>query len=437
MWRNWAGEVTSEPAESLRPGGVTEVAEAIVRAAAAGREVRVAGSGHSFTPLVPTDGTLLSLARMDRVLEADPSSGLVRVEAGITIRALNARLAELGLAMANLGDIDVQSVAGAVATATHGTGSRLGNLSSQVTSVELVDADGRRRVLDGGDELLAGRVALGALGVVTALTLRCVPAFVLRGEDRVAGLEEVLGTLEERAHGHDHFEFYAFPYVPRVLTRTNDRVPGPARPPGRLRRYAEDIALTNGVFAALIGAGKRVPRLVPSINRAMIALAGEHVRVDRSDRIFVSPRLVRFTEMEYAVPRECAAEAVRAALGVVEEGRLPVGFPIEVRFVEGDEALLSPVHGRDSAYVAVHLPRGVDAGRYFGEVEARMLVLGGRPHWGKRHTRTAADLRERYPAWDRFQAVRAALDPGGRFVNAHVREVLGPVGVPDAEPAPV
>jgi L-gulonolactone oxidase len=425
MWRNWAGEVTCEPAEQVRPGGVTEVADAIGRAAAAGRDIRVAGSGHSFTPLVATNGTLLSLERMDRVLDADPASGLVRVEAGITIRALNAGLAELGLAMANLGDIDAQSLAGAVATATHGTGSRLGNISSQVQSVELVDAGGRLRVLDAGDELLAGRVALGALGVVTALTLRCVPAFVLRGEDRVAALEDVLGTLEERADGHDHFEFYAFPYVPRVLTRTNDRVAAAARPPGRVRRFAEDIALTNGVFGALVGLGKRVPRLVPRINRAMVALAGERVRVDRSDRIFASPRLVRFTEMEYAVPRERAAEAVRAVLEVVEEGQLPVGFPIEVRFVAGDEALLSPAHGRDSAYVAVHLPRGVDPGTYFGEVESRMLGFGGRPHWGKRHTRTAADLRERYPAWDRFQAVRAALDPERRFANAHLRAVLG------------
>jgi L-gulonolactone oxidase len=436
MWRNWAGDERCEPAELARPRGVTEVADAVGRAVAAGREVRVAGAGHSFSDIVCTPGTLISLERMGRVLDADPAGGRVRVEAGITIRALNARLAELGLALENLGDIDAQSVAGAVATATHGTGARLRNLSAQVEALELVDAEGRLRRLDAGDELLAGRVALGALGVVTALTLRCVPAFVLRGEDRVAGREDVLGSLEERASGHDHFEFYAFPYVPKVLTRTNDRVPGPARPPGPVRRFAEDVALTNGAFGALVAIGRHVPRLVPRVNRAVVALAGDRVRVDRSDRIFASPRLVRFKEMEYAVPRERAAEAVRAVLAIVEEGRLPVGFPIEVRFVAGDDALLSPVHGRDSAYVAVHLPRGVDHGPYFGAVEERMLALGGRPHWGKRHTRTAEDLRERYPAWERFQAVRHELDPEGRFANAHVRRVLGPVRAAAPAPAP-
>jgi L-gulonolactone oxidase len=432
MWRNWAGDEGCRPAAIERPGSVGEIAAALERAADARERVRVAGSGHSFTDVACTDGRLLSLERMGRVLDVDRASGLVRVEAGITIHALSAALAQHGLALENLGDIDVQTIAGAISTATHGTGARLRNLSAQAEEIELVLADGSTLTCAAGDTdrstYLAARVGVGSLGVVSAVTLRCVPAFTLRGVDRPAPLGETLDRLERLGEENEHFELFAFPHCDTALTRTNNRVEEPPRPRSRTRAYAEDVLLTNHAFHAFCLLGRAMPRSIPRINRLVTRLAGSSVRVDRSDRIFASPRLVRFTEMEYAVPRERTAEVVRRVMALVEERGFHVPFPIEVRLVAPDDAYLSPVHERPSGYVAVHMFQGMAWEPYFRAVERLMDEVGGRPHWGKRHFQTAETLRPRYPRWDDYQAVRARLDPGGRFANAYAERVLGPVG---------
>jgi L-gulono-1,4-lactone dehydrogenase len=424
MWTNWAGDQQCEPAAFERPAAVGEVVGAVERAVAAGRCVRVAGSGHSFTGAVLTDGALLSLDRMGALLDADPGTGLVRVEAGITLHALNQALAEHGLAMPNLGDIDEQSIAGAISTATHGTGVTLRNLSAQVRALRLVTASGEVREVDGGEDLLAARVAIGALGIVTEVTLQTVPAFTLRGVDAPVPLAEVLDGLDERVAGHRHFEFFVFPHADSALTRTNDVVDEAARPRGRGRAYAEDVLLTNHALRAVCLAGRAVPRAIPALNRFATSAAGSSVRVDRSDRIFATRRLVRFTEMEYALPRAALVEALPAIKAQAE--RHPVNFPIEVRFVAGDDALLSPAFGRDTAYVAVHAFRGMPWEPYFRAVEAIADAHGGRPHWGKRHFQSAATLGPRYPEWEAFQAARAHLDPGGVFTNAYTDRIFGP-----------
>ena len=427
MWANWSGTQRCDPVAIERPGSRREVAAAVERAAEAGRTVRAAGAGHSFTPAVLTDGTLLDLRRLDRVLDAEPASGLVRVEAGITLRALNRELDARGLALPNLGDVDAQSLAGALATATHGTGARLANLSSTVEAIELVLGDGSSRTLTGddGDLLRAARVGLGSLGIATAVTLRCVPAFRLRGVDRPEPLEEVLASVDERAAAADHFEFFTFPHSPLALTRTNTRTEAPVSTPSRPRRWMDDILLDNHVFHGFNLAARRFPRAIPRLNRMTASAAPPRERVDWSHRIYASTRLVRFEEMEYAVPREHAAEAVRGARAILE--RHPVSFPIEFRLVAGDDALLSPAHGRDSAYVAVHVFEGMAYEAPFREVEALMAGWGGRPHWGKHSFLGARELRRRYPAWVAFAAARAELDPAGRFENAWARRILGPV----------
>ncbi len=429
-WTNWAGEQTCSPAAFERPVDADAVAAAVLRAAGAERGVRVAGAGHSFTDAVLCDGTLLSLERMRGVLDADPASGLVRVQAGITLHALNAALWELGLALENLGDIDVQSVAGATATATHGTGGRLQNLSAAIESVELVTAEGSRVELDqAGDEdgWRAARVSVGALGVVTAVTLRAVPAFTLEGVDSQLPLAEALGRLEELVAENDHFEFFTFPHSDLALTRTNNRVADRPRPRSRAREWADDVLVRNHVFGACCRLGRAQPKLIPHINRALSRASGTTRRVDRSYEIFASPRRVRFTEMEYAIGREHAADAVRRVREISDHRGFEVCFPIEVRFVAGDDALLSPAAGRDTCYIAVHSYEGMEWQPYFRAVEEVMDGLGGRPHWGKRHFQTAATLSDRYPEWEGFQAVRSRLDPGGVFANDYVNRVLGPV----------
>jgi L-gulono-1,4-lactone dehydrogenase len=424
MWTNWAGDQQCEPAALERPAAVGEVVGAVERAVAAGRCVRVAGSGHSFTGAVLTDGALLSLDRMGALLDADPGTGLVRVEAGITLHALNQALAEHALAMPNLGDIDEQSIAGAISTATHGTGVTLRNLSAQVRGLRLVTASGEVREIDGGEDLLAARVAIGALGIVTEVTLQTVPAFTLRGVDAPVALAEVLDGLDERVAGHRHFEFFIFPHADNALTRTNDVVDEPPRPRSKLRAYVDDVLLGNVAFQLACAIGRTFPRAIPSLNRLVTRLSGATTRVDRSDRIFASPRKVRFTEMEYALPRPVAADAVRAIKATAE--RYAVNFPIEVRVVAPDDALLSPAHERETVYVAVHMFKGMEWEPYFRAVEAIADEHGGRPHWGKRHFQTGATLAARYPAWERFAAVRERMDPGGVFSNAYTDRVLGP-----------
>lgn len=430
-WRNWAGDESCLPAEVQRPRSVEELSTALSRASREGRRVRVAGSGHSFSDIVCTDGMLLRLDSLSRVLDVDSSSGLVRVEAGITIHELSRRLAEHGLAMANLGDIDAQSIAGAISTATHGTGARLQNISAQVQALTLVLADGSTLHCSAESDpetFRAARVGLGALGVISEVTLRCVPSFVLRGVDAPAPLEKTLEDFDDLAESNDHFEMFVFPYAGNALTRTNNRSEQPPKPPGPLSAYLNDVLLTNHAFGLLCRLGRAMPSQIPRINRLVTKLAGSRVRVDRSDRIFSTPRLVRFTEMEYSVPRANTPEAVRRVMELVQRERLPVPFPIEVRTVAADDAFLSTASGRDSGFVAVHMFEGMPFERYFREVEAIMDGLDGRPHWGKRHFQTAQTLRPRYPDWDRFQAVRARLDPDGRFANAWIDRVLGPVG---------
>jgi FAD-linked oxidoreductase len=432
-WRNWAGDQRCRPVAIERPGSNAELLDALERAARGRERVRVVGSGHSFSDIALTDGRLLTLERMTRVLDVDRSSGLVRVQAGITISELSNRLAGYGLALENLGDIDVQSIAGAISTATHGTGARLGNIPSQVLALQLVLADGSTLECSAEEHpevFRAARVGLGALGAIAEVTLRCVPAFRLHGVDRPAPLRETLERFEELSLAHDHFELYVFPHADTALTRTNDRTEEPARPRGRGAAYANDVLLTNHVFELCCRLGRRLPSQIPRINRLVTRLAGSEERLDRSDRIFASPRLVRFTEMEYALPRERTVEAVRRVLELVPRNGFAVPFPIEVRTVAADDALISTAAGRASGFVAVHMYRGMEWEPYFRAVEAVMSELDGRPHWGKRHFQTAASLAPRYPDWDRFQAVRARLDPTGRFANAYVERVLGPL--PDA-----
>src|SRR4051812_11032626 len=293
MWSNWSRGQSCAPAEQLRPRTSTEVAQAVAR----GRAVRVAGAGHSFSGGVPTDGTLLSLERLDRILDVDRASGLVRAEAGIGLHRLVGGLHGHGLALPNLGDIDVQSLAGALVTGTHGTGLRHGNLASGVEAMELVLADGSELTVAEGDELRAARVSLGALGVVVTVTLRCVPSFNLHAVDRPLPLEEVLDSLDEHVEGNDHFELFTFPHSPVALTRTNNRTDAPPTPRRPRHEWVQDVVLDNHLFGLLNRVGRRVPWAIPALNRLAGGAASRRDRVAESFDVFASPRLVRFEEM--------------------------------------------------------------------------------------------------------------------------------------------
>jgi FAD-linked oxidoreductase len=290
--------------------------------------------------------------------------------------------------------------------------------------VRLVDGTGQVRDMREGDELRAARVGLGALGAISAVTLRCVPAFTIHRLDEPRPLDDVLARFDEHVGAHDHWEAFVMPYTRRALTLTSERTDREPEPPGRVGAFMHDVVLENAVLGAFCRTGRAFPRLIPSLNRVLARLMSGSEHVDASNRVYANVRLVRFTEMEYAIPREHAAEALERVLALIERRRLPIGFPIELRATAQDDALLSTAYGRPTAYIAVHQYVGMEFETYFRAVEAVMDEYDGRPHWGKRHYQTAATLRPRYPEWDTFTKIRDRLDPERRFENDYLRRVL-------------
>jgi len=428
-WRNWAGEQACEPAAIETPATLDDLRDTVARAAAEGQRVRASASGHSFTGCALTEGVMLRLDRLARPLDFDAASGLFKVEAGVILRDLNRMLDERGVAFENLGDIDKQTVAGSMATGTHGTGERFQNVSAQIAALELVTADGSVVAVDESDPdlLRAARVAIGTLGIVYSVTVRTVPAYTLHRVDSPRPLSQTLERLDELNARNDHFEFYVFPHTDLALCRESRRTDEPPAPRNRALVYAQEVMLENWVGQLFALAIRRMPSRGPQLARIASRNVGRSTKVDASYKVFASERRVKFTEMEYAVPRERGREMIERVLELATRPELSVAYPIEVRFVAADEALLSPAYGRDTCYVAVHQDRALDWGAYFRAVEGIARELDGRPHWGKRHFRTAADLAPLYPRWSDFQAARARLDPGGTFANDYTDRVLGPV----------
>jgi FAD-linked oxidoreductase len=417
-WTNWARQQRCAPERTEKPRSEEE----LVRAVTSARRVKVAGSGHSFTDIACTDGVMVDMSAMRNVLTVDGSE--VTVQAGITLRELGKELRARGLAMENQGDVDPQTLGGAISTATHGTGGGFGNLSSQVTGIRLVAGSGE--VVDvKADELRAARVSLGALGAIAAVTLRCVPAFTIHRVDEPRPLDDVLPRMDELVDANDHWEAFVMPYTRRALTLTSERTDRAPEPPGRVAGLMRDVVVENAVLGLFCRTGRAFPRLIPFLNRRLAGLMTRAEHLDASNRVYANKRLVRFTEMEYAIPRERAAEALERVLALIERRRLPIGFPIELRVTAPDDALLSTAYERPTAYIAVHQYVGMEFETYFRAVEAIMDEFGGRPHWGKRHYQSAATLEPRYPEWARFLELRERFDPERRFENDYLRRVLG------------
>ncbi len=431
-WRNWGRNQSCAPAAIEEPESELEVAEAIGRARAAGQTVKVVGAGHSFTDIACTDGRLLRLDRLDRVIAVDHDAHEVTVEAGIPLWKLNEELAERGLALPNLGDIDRQSISGAISTATHGGGKDFGGLATFVTALELVTADGDLVRASAGEEpeiLACARVSLGALGVLTKVTLRCEPAFRLHSVERPRTLDSLVQDLDEIVEANEHIDCYWFPHTDVATVKVSNRSDAPIRRKSGWKRWRDETLLPNYAFGAVAAVGRLQPARIPSNMQLIAGGIGKTELVDVSHRVLCSRRLVRFVEMEYAMPRADLAKALLRVRDLIEAEGLRVDFPIELRVAAADDIPLSTASGRETGYLAVHLSSGTPAPtveRYFHGVEAIMNDLVGRPHWGKLHFQGAAALAPRYPEWDRFRALRARLDPDGRFRNAYLDRVLGP-----------
>ncbi len=430
-WSNWAGLETCTPRSVVSPRSVTELREAVAAAARRQLRIRAIGAGHSFTGAAVAPDVQVDMSRLDKVVSVDRTTQRVTVQGGLRIARLNTLLAREQLALENLGDIDRQTVSGAISTGTHGTGARFPGLAARVTALDLVQADGTLlscSAEDNPDIFDAARVSLGALGIIARVTLQCVPAFRLHAVERPMALDELLADLGEWVGRHDHVEFYWFPHTDRTLTKTNDRLPpgddsGAGLPPWRY--LLDDELLSNVVFGATSRLCSWRPAITPAVNSVAARALTPREYVDVSYRVFVSPRRVRFAEMEYAVPRTAVADVLAELRRWVDRHDERIPFPVEVRFAAHDNAWLSTAYQRDTAYVAIHQYHRMRRAPYFAAFQAIAAEVHGRPHWGKLHTLGPRQLTELYPRFDDFVRLRGRLDPERRFANPYTTSLFG------------
>lgn len=442
-WRNWSGLAEATPRRRSTPAGAADVVRAVERARERGGRVKMPGTGHSFTAIALADDEQLLPHGLSGVRSVDSEALTVTVGAGTPLHVLNHELERRGLSLHNMGDIAEQTVGGATSTGTHGTGGLAASLSAQLAGLELVTGTGEvltATAEENPDVFRSARVGLGALGILTALTFRVEPLFTLLAHEFPLRWDEALARFDELSAEHHHFEAYWFPHTDRLLAKANDRVLDPgdlpddpdadsdAGLPGPLpgwRRWWDDDFLANTVFGLANRVGNLRPALIPRINEVSGRALGERTYSDVPHRVFTSPRRVVFREMEYAVPREAGLEALTEVRRWIDASGLRISFPVEVRTTPADDITLSSSSGRDSMYLAFHVNAQTDHTAYFAGVEEVLKAFDGRPHWGKLHTHTAADLAPSYPGWEEFLALRDRLDPDRVFANGYLRRVLG------------
>lgn len=430
-WSNWSCLETARPARVEEPADTAAVVAAVERARDEGTTVKMVGTGHSFTSISAPEHTMLRPGGLAGIVSVDREAMTVTALAGTRLKDLNAGLEVLGLSLHNMGDIAEQTLAGATSTGTHGTGGVAASLSAQIAGFEIVTGTGEvlRATPEENPEVFdLGRVGLGALGVLTTITFRVEPLFVLEATETPMSWDEAIGGFDERIAAHHHVDTYWFPHTDRLMTKTNDRLDADVseiRPLSRLRSWWDDEFLSNSVFGALNHLTNAVPAIIPRFNQVSSRLLSARTYSDVAHKVFVSPRDVVFREMEYAVPREAGLAALQEARAAIERSGLTVTFPVEIRVTPADDIALSTSTGRDSLYLAFHTHRDADHRAYFALLEPILRAHDGRPHWGKVHTRTAGDLAPAYPRFAEFLALRDRLDPDRVFANPYLRRVLG------------
>ena len=426
-WRNWAGNQKASPVSIDAPRSVAELAALVASASEQGQKVKAVGSGHSFTSAAATNGRMIRLENLSGILHVDRATCRVTVGAGTRLSELNTLLDAEGLALANLGDIAYQTVAGAISTSTHGTGKALTGLAGQVVAMKLVNGLGE--IIECSQSVNphifdVARVSVGALGVITEYTLQAVPSFRLRALEQPMRLDVVLENAHDLASTNDHFEFFWIPHTKWALTKRNNRTEDELQPLPRLKGWIEKTFMENYAFGAVCRVGRARPSLIPRLATALPS-SGSREYVDQSFKIFASPRIVRFYEMEHALPVEALVPALKEIRAMVDRKGYLLNFPVEVRFTKGDDVPLSTAYGRDSAYIAVHVYKGMECEPFFRDVEDILRAYDARPHWGKMHYREADELSKLYPRWDEFITLRNQLDPQRTFSNAYSDTVFG------------
>lgn len=427
IWKNWSETVLSEPENIHYPKSIADIQRIIKTCHQNGKRLRVVGAGHSFTPLAATGECLLSLDRMYGIESIDSLNHRVTVWAGTNLNHLGQMLHECDYAMENLGDINEQTIAGAISTGTHGTGADFGSLSTQIEMLTIVTANGEVKEISpvqNPDYLNAIRVSLGMLGVIVKVQLNVVKQHRFVKKSYSLSLQNCLPQLHTLRADNQHFEFYWFPYTNTVQVKTMNRI-GENNTAAKKGSMLNELIVENGFLWALSEISRMQPRFAKTISKACALGIPTGTHIGYSHQTFVTPRLVKFREMEYSVPYKEMEAVLRDIRYVIEKKKIQVHFPIECRYVKADDIWLSPSYKRDSAYIAIHMYNGMPFQDYFDAVEEVFAHYSGRPHWGKMHNLTEEKLASIYPKWDDFLRVRRELDPDGVFLNAYLQKLFG------------
>lgn len=416
QWRNWSGSVTAHPAQIAKPRTEAELANIV----SAARKVRVVGAGHSFMPLCETDGALISLSELEGELEISADRSRVWAPAGWSLAKLTAALWEEGLSLINQGDVNPQSLAGAIGTGTHGTGAALGSLSTTARAFRLMQADGGVVTCDAAqnpDLFQAARLSLGLVGIATRIEIDVLPAYHL--EERVEShpFEYVAERWDELVANNRHVEFFVFPYGEQAILK----ILNPAPSEGPLKQLND---MDDRAFRMVCDLCATFPFLTRRLQPLIVKPGIRQRRVGPAFQIFPSERSVRFEEMEYEIPISSGWEALREAIAYIRKRKLPITFPFEFRAIAADDIWLSPFHAGPCISISAHQYAKMPWRDFFAGIEPIFRTHGGRPHWAKRHTLTKADVDALYPSAERFRAVRAARDPQAKFANAHLTSLF-------------
>jgi L-gulonolactone oxidase len=426
---NWSGTVSSTPTVWHRPASEGEIAAIVTRCAADGRSLRVIGSGHSFSAIAAPDDEAMSLEQMHGAVTIDRARNEVTVPGGMPLREVTAHLARAGLSLPIVGSIQAQTVAGAIATGTHGSSLVHGNLATLATSLRLVTGTGEVETIDAGDERVAGaRVHLGALGVVTSVTLRTKPAVLLRQTIEHVPVDLVADRLDDIAGSAEWVKVWWLAHAPTAqVVRYETTTDRPTRrPSARTQRWIDERVMHRLVFPTMVALQHRRPQVTAPLNTWLSTrYLGSAAQVGPDMLMLNTPMPLRHRETEAAVPMTAAAEALERVLDIFRDGRPAVNFPLEIRFVRGDDGWLSPAHGADTCQIGAYTTDGPDCSTYFDRFWAAMRPMNARPHWGKELDHDHEQLRALYPRFDDFTALRARWDPQRVFAGGAHRRLLG------------
>jgi FAD-linked oxidoreductase len=419
-WRNWSGGIIAHPKARFSATSEDQLAKFM---ASTSGPVRPVGSGHSFTPLVPTDGHLIVIDQLAGLLDHDPKALTATFGAGSRLGDMGQSLEAAGQAMFNLPDIDRQTLAGATATATHGTGINFKCLSGYVTRLRLVTPSGDQLDVDASsnpDLFNAARVSLGALGIITRMSMQNRLPYRLKQKSWVEKTEDILEAFDEHAASYRHFEMFPLTHSDYAIALSTEETAEPVNNPPASPE--EDAAFDEAMRGWM--------EVAPDARRPLINGLAEQIepseRVDTSYKILTNVRDNRFNEMEYAVPISAGADCLREILKTISDKKIDVVFPLEYRYVSRDDTWLSMSSGHeDHAAISIHRTASEDYRPYFDLIEPIFWKYGGRPHWGKVHSLGSDQLGELYPEFKRFQEIRAQLDPTGRMLNDHLRKLFG------------